>query len=241
MAVAHVWGGLRDFLLTSEFARSPAAGVIVGVVLLVIKDVYDRHRARRTLLTALHTECRTTWETLDDLAKRFPHRAEADAILRAIEGKTLNFETLDALPGGWALYVPNLPINDVLTKLKPEEAEAAIKYFDSWTRVADFERRVTTLYAKLVDLTPNAQKDDNLMQLREVACQLRGSWNQLRIAAEDLTTARRTLEDVMARALSWNPYVIWFRKPSPRDIAVFPADWDAPPEATPKSPEMQSE
>jgi Ran GTPase-activating protein (RanGAP) involved in mRNA processing and transport len=68
----------------------------------------------------------------------------------------------------------------VLAKLRPREAEAAIAYFDAWTRVANFEGRVTTLYGKLVDLTPHIGDDKHLLQLREVASQVEGSWNQLR-------------------------------------------------------------
>lgn len=65
------------------------------------------------------------------------------------------------------------------------------------------------------------------MQLLEVACQVRGSWNQLRLAAEDLAAARAALEQVTARALSWNPMVVFRRpKPSLRDIRAFPADWE---------------
>jgi len=240
LVVGNPWGWLRDVLLTSEFAKSPVAGVLVGIALLLIKDFYDRHRARRTMLWALHTECRTTWGALDDLARKFPKKAEADAIVDAVKGGTLDFETIDALPGGWALFVPTLPIADALSKLKPKEAEAAIEYVDGWTRVIDFERRVTTLYGKLVDLTPSVRKPEHGTQVREVACQLRGSWNQLRIAAENLATARLKLEDVTARALSWNPYVIWFSKAPRRDIATFPADWNSTPQAERAEPPKPS-
>jgi hypothetical protein len=228
LAVGDPWGWLRDLLLTSEFAKSPVAGVLVGLALLLIKDFYDRLRARRTLLRALHTECRTTWAVLDDLARKFPKKAEADAIVDAVKYDTLDFDAINGLPSGWALFVPTLPIADVLTKLKPKEAEAAIAYFDGWTRVTDFERRMTTLYGKLVDLTPNVGERAHATQLREIACQLRGSWNQLRIAAEDLAKARLTLEDVIERSLSFNPFVIWRPKAPGRDVATFPADWSAP-------------
>jgi hypothetical protein len=58
--------------------------------------------------------------------------------------------------------------------------------------------------------------------------ELRGSWNQLRVAAVDLAMARAGLEAVTVRALSWNPFVI-FRRPPPivKDRWTFPGDWTA--------------
>lgn len=224
--MAAVLDSVWKYAFTDTFAKSPAAGIVVGVILLMLKDGFERHRVRRTLLRALNTEARTTWKIIADLLEQFPKREEADAIVDAVTNGTLTFEILDGLPAGFALFVPAFPLSDTITKLKPKEAEAAIHYFDAWTRLAEFERRVVTTYTKLIDLAPEANKEDRKMQVREVAVQVRGNLRQLLAAVRDLSTARRDLERVTATGLRWNPLAILRSRPKAElpDTFDFP-DW----------------
>jgi len=221
------WEVLKKLLFTSEYAKSPMAGIVVGVVLLMAKDAYDRRQARRVLLVALQTEASTAWHTVHDLLRRFPTKAEADKLVKGVEDKNLDFETLDSIPAGWLLSAPSFSVADTIAKLKPHQATVAIEYFDAWTRLVERERRLTTTYMKLVELTPQLSKSESHMQLREVACQVRGSLKKLLTAAKDLAVARDALEVLATRSLKWP--LVHPRHPKRLEAHAleYPRDWDA--------------
>lgn len=217
---------LLHLFMSSDFARSPAGGIIVGLILLVVKGQYDRHSERKKLLWALNADARTCWAAMDHMARHFPSRSEADAIVEEVTAGSLTFETIDRLPAGWALFVSTFSHSDVLTKLRPKETLVAISYLDAWSRVIEFEKRISSLYQKLLDLTPHLQSNAHRIQLLEIASQLRGCWSSLRVAGQQLQTARAELENMTAHALSWNPLVL-LRPPAPKpDTEPFPTDWD---------------
>ncbi len=190
--------------LASDFWKGPAGGIIIAVVCLLIKDSFERWRTRQKLLSALKTEAETARVSIEDLLSRFPKIKSADDIVKSVEILDLRFEVLDELPGGWCLFAPSFAFGDLITRLNPKEARAAIEYLDAWARVIEFERRYSSYYTKLVDATPQVKKDEYRTQLRELSIQVRGSLRQLLLAATDLAVARKVVEDITTKGLSWN-------------------------------------
>ncbi|OQX67446.1 MAG: hypothetical protein B6A08_15455 [Sorangiineae bacterium NIC37A_2] len=185
---------LSRVVFTSEFGKSPAAGIVVGFVLLILKDLYERRRARTTLKAALCTEAKTTWRVVETLMRGFPTRFETQAVVEAVETKSLTFEVINKLPSGFLFLKPNFPLGDVIAKLRPHEAEAAILYFDVWDRLANREARYSATFHELLKLTPHQQDANYAVQLKEIADELQGGLYLMLIAARDLASARHRLE-----------------------------------------------
>jgi len=214
--LAAAWQGIKGFLFTSEFAKSPVSGVIVGAILLLLKSYYDQRKARQCLLAALTTEAETAWNIVNDLLERFPTKADADEIVNGVRLGNLSFETLNKVPAGWLLSPPSFPLADTISKLKPAQAVAAVDYFDAWARLVERERRLTMVYMKLVDLTPFLADEKHRMQLMEVAYQLRGNLGKMLAAAKGLANARHVLE-----------YIAGNKRSEELDINTlkWPRDW----------------
>jgi hypothetical protein len=225
--------GLVERFFTSDWFKGTPGGILTGAALLVAKDWYERHQARKRLVLALNTEAASAAYSINDLLTRFPTRAEASRLVKAVfaEQPALDFKTLDELPSGWLLFAPTFPLAEVITRLTPKEAHATIDYLDAWARVTEFERRYAVVYWKFVEGTSKLDDAKHRLQLQECACQVRGCLRQLFVAAKQLSVARHDLERATARSLSWNPLVI-FSKPaaSEQEKLDYPKDWDAPPE-----------
>ncbi len=81
-----------DGLLSGELGKSPAAGVVVGVMLFLMKDWWDGRTAKNRLRNALHIETRMTWGVISNLHQTFPTKAQVDAVVEAVRKRSLTFE-----------------------------------------------------------------------------------------------------------------------------------------------------
>lgn len=196
------WNWFRRLFLSEEFAKSPAFGVVIGVVLLILKDRYESWRMRRNLLRALKTEVATSKDAVADALNGFPKEEELDAVLEGVKDQTLTFKQLNALPAGWALLAPTLPFVDLILKLRPDEAEAAVLYVDAWSRFVEFEKRVATQFNRLVDLTPKLKDPLHQIQLAEVAGQMQDSFRCMMSAAQHIQEQRDELEKLVSKRLT---------------------------------------
>lgn len=193
---------VHRLFLSEEFTKSPAFGVMMGVALLILKDRYESWRMRRNLLRALQTEVRTSKGAVAHALNGFPNDEQLDVVLQGVKEQTLTFEQLNALPAGWALFAPTLPFVDLILKLKPDEAEAAVCYVDAWARFVEFEKKASAQFNRLVDLTPKLKDAPHQIQLAEVAGQMCDSFREMRDAANHIQEQRTDLEKIVSKRLA---------------------------------------
>lgn len=201
-AFGACWGWFVRCFFTEEFTKTPAFGVIIGAILLVLKDVYERRANRRNLLRALRTEVATSQEAVADVLEGLPKDEELDLVSQGVKEQTLTFEQLNALPAGWALLAPTLPFVDLILKLRPDEAAAAVCYVDAWARFVEFEKKAATQFNRLVDLTPKLTETTHKIQLSEVAGQVCDSFRSMRDAAQHIQKQRHELEKLVRKRLA---------------------------------------
>lgn len=185
-------------LFSGEFAKSPAAGILVGVVVLVAKDFYERWRVRRALRRALNTEARCTWGFVKSMLGDFPSKDEVDAVVAGVTNGDLTFEVLNQLPSGFLFLKPSFQLGDIISKLKPKEAEAAVVYFDVWDRLVARTENFSATFSKLLELTSSMNDPRRRIELLETADRLSGNLRLILLATRDLGGARHNLECVTA-------------------------------------------
>lgn len=206
---------IGEALLSSEVGKTPAAGVVVGVLLFLMKDWWDSNRAENRLRSALHTEVRTTWGVVKHLMQSFPTNAQVEAVVEGIRRRTLVFETVNELPNGFLFTAPTVPLGELVLRLPRDEAEATVKYFDVWARLVERERRYVSSFGKLLDLSPHILEDRYQLHLLEIADQVQGNLRSILTSARELGQARLELEALISPG-----------KFDRSDVFTCPSDWD---------------
>ncbi len=183
--IAHMLAWLDPFVLPLSLTVFLVSLLYVGYLL------YSSGRQTKDTpkFTYLKAEAITSTTAIKDCLERLPKQEEATAIVEGVKAKNLSFEVLDALPSGWVLFPPNLPLNTLEDELTEEEFKGVISYADAWHRVLRFERHYAAYYDKLVDLTSKLKDPNYDLCILETAVQVRGSLRQLVIAVRDLRLA----------------------------------------------------
>lgn len=189
----------------TDFWDSPVVSGAIGGFLAallgnLVQNWWTTRSARLRLLESLRAEADTAISAVNKVQQQCTETlGDAKTIRELVLSATCpEFALVNRLYAGWVVYAPTYPTLDIFLKLKGEEIELAIQYFDRWARLTEMERRYMNAHSGLLRCIRNPLP---CIELTEICHQLHDYMESINECSTQLIEIAKKLRDRMQTSL----------------------------------------